>query len=322
MHGRVVAPEQHARDFAVLRGIIKKVYQHSAQKAPLVIGPDTTNCGGNVFNATIVQNPDIDVATVHLYSVAPTVSVQAFLDEAQTNAMCTSASTALTELSKSQLNGIPLWNGEGGASYLYQAAGGYLHQFGGALALLNNLGCLSTIGVGKLLKHDLFENLFTRPTTGPGIHTPVFWAGWLFKRLVAFSFPTSAGAPRQAGVMLVEIENAGLGVHVYAFKANGAATTNVLMAINLGNLTSHFVSPLASHQQLSSFVLAPSRQATMEGDSVLNAPKMTVNGHNMEMQGQLFPDLVAWAKPLACDATVASPPLSAAFLVLGRAGDD
>ena len=48
-----------------------------------------------------------------------------------------------------------LWNGEGGGSYLTTGGGGYLHQFGGALSLLNNLGCLPAVGVEKLLKHGV-----------------------------------------------------------------------------------------------------------------------------------------------------------------------
>ena len=313
MHGGAVSPEQHALDFAVLRSVIKKVYSRQ-QTAPSVIGPDTTNCGGNVFNATIAESPDIDVATVHIYSVVPTANVEGFLHAAQTNAMCTSASAALTELNKSTLKGVPLWNGEGGASYLYQAAGGYLHQFGGALALLNNLGCLSAVGVSKLLKHDLFENLFTRPAAGTGTPSPVFWAGWLFKRLVAFP---SAGPPGRAAVMPVELENASLGVHVYAFKTHDAVTPNVLMALNLGNLTESFESSLMSCLQLSSFALAPSGQATAQGHEVLNAPRMTLNGHDIEMQGYSFPDLAAWANPLHCNASVSLLPFSATFLVLG-----
>ena len=95
MHGGTVSPKQHALDFAVLRSVIKKVYSRQ-QKAPSVIGPDTTNCGGDVFNATIAESPDIDVATVHLYSVVPTANIEGFLHAAQSNAMCTSARAALT----------------------------------------------------------------------------------------------------------------------------------------------------------------------------------------------------------------------------------
>lgn len=97
-----MSPEQHALDFAVLRSFIKKVYSRQ-QTAPSVIGPDTTNCGENVFNATIAESPGIDVAIVHIYSVVPTANVEGFLHTAQTNAMCTNASAASIELNKSAL---------------------------------------------------------------------------------------------------------------------------------------------------------------------------------------------------------------------------
>ena len=102
-------------------------------------------------------------------------------------------------LKNSTLNHTRLWNEEGGGSYLTTGGGGYLHQFGGALNLINNLGCLPVVGVQRLLKHDLFENMFTMFKDKTSIQPyAAYWSALLFHQLVGTADvmeTTVTGAP-------------------------------------------------------------------------------------------------------------------------------
>lgn len=224
-HGGNVPAQIHAQDFGVLQGLLADAYPDVSTR-PLVLGPDTTGCGGANSSGDLREilqgEPAWNVTTVHLYSVQPNANASVFLKAAQENTMCTRAVTQLGWLKASKLNGTRLWNGEGGESYLTTGGGGYLHQFGGALSLMNNLGCLPTVladlphcwyflsvldcdalsvilhgwcgcmqvGVERLLKHDLFENMFvmfhgnSANTTARIQPYPPYWSAWLFKQLV------------------------------------------------------------------------------------------------------------------------------------------
>lgn len=167
-HGGNVPASIHAKDFGVLQGLLADAYPDASTR-PLVLGPDTTGCGGANSSGDLREilkyEPEWNVTTVHLYSVMPNVNASAFLKAAQKNTMCTRAATQLGWLKASKLN-TPLWNGEGGASYLTTGGGGYLHQFGGALSLMNNLGCLPAVRTktAKGCGDHAICNAWPRPT--------------------------------------------------------------------------------------------------------------------------------------------------------------
>ena len=84
--------------------------------------PDTTGCGGPGSSGDLREilsaRPDWDVTTVHIYSVDPSANVSTFLESVQSNTMCQRAATQRGWLSNSSLKATPMWNGEGGESYL------------------------------------------------------------------------------------------------------------------------------------------------------------------------------------------------------------
>eukprot|EP01043_Picozoa_sp_COSAG02_P047776 COSAG02_NODE_4615_length_5161_cov_10.381865_7_plen_386_part_00 len=163
-HGGSVTASVHAKDFGALQGLLTDAYPDVSTR-PLVIGPDTTGCGGANSSGDLRKilqgEPVWNVTTVHLYSVLPNANASTFLKAAQENTMCARAAKQLGWLQASKLNSTRLWNGEGGASYLTTGGGGYLHQFGGALSLMNNLGCLPAVRVHVHRKRLLAVGLRT-----------------------------------------------------------------------------------------------------------------------------------------------------------------
>jgi hypothetical protein len=80
-----------AQSIRVLQGVLAKAYPDPSTR-PLVIGPDTTGCGGanssGDLRELLAAEPAWNVTTVHLYSVVPNVNASTFLAAAQSNAMC------------------------------------------------------------------------------------------------------------------------------------------------------------------------------------------------------------------------------------------
>jgi len=309
MHGGVVSPAQHARDFGVLRKILHNAYPEAADR-PRVIGPDTTGCGGDIFKQILDEAPDWDVSTIHVYSTLPDANVSTFLRAAQTNAMCTKMSQQLAWLRNSTLSHTPLWNGEGGESYLSNGGGGYLHHFGGALSILNNIGCLSSSGVSLFLKHDLFENMLVPPQFSEPY--PSFWAAFLFKQLISLGLSSQVG---DVGVLPANVSGNQL-VHAYGFAASGSGARKAILAVNLGNETASLRSSLCRGPQfLKAYeITAYGDPATQGLDPILNAVGLSLNGEHLELtrDGNL-PSLEH--RLLACDAVLEMQPFSAAFLV-------
>ena len=232
---------------------------------------------------------------------------------------------------------------------------GYLHQFGGALSLLNNLGCLPSVGVAKLLKHgkapslartlvcyssrrilhlaraparyryllkfmfaDLFENMFmSAPTGGPALHTPFppFWSAFLFRQLIGTT----------AEVLSTSVTGGGTGkrVHAYAFNLTHTAdfghSTMVLLALNLDPTAPARIntpeSILRSCSNVTSYRVAAMGAAANGSDPVLNAPGVGLNGVELTMTAT---DELPTLPGVAakCGETVVLAPLSATFLTI------
>lgn len=192
-----------------------------------------------------------------------------------------------------------LWNGEGGASYLPGDAGGYLHQFGGCLNLLNNLGCLPAAGVQAFFKHDLFENMFVPPDLSQPY--PTFFAAYLFKQLIghAVVYPTSSDHEL---------------VHAYTFETFDQTT---LLVLNLDPSSWHGVGVPTRHSCTAVNVYSLSAHGQDNGsklDAVLNAPSIAVNGKELRMNKGRLPR----PKPnvVACDEMLKLPALTAMFAQL------
>lgn len=69
------------------------------------------------------------------------------LDAARRNTICEHVKQQASWVANSSRASAPLWVGEGGGSFYTWPGGGYLHQFGGALNLLNTLGCTASTGL-------------------------------------------------------------------------------------------------------------------------------------------------------------------------------
>ena len=314
----------HAKDFGVLQGLLAKAYP-DARKRPLVIGPDTTGCNhqsptssGNL-QAMLAQAPEWNITTVHLYSVVPNSNLSTFLGAARGNEMCNRGAAQLAWVRNSSLAGTPLWNGEGGASYLVTGAGGYLHQFGGALNLLNNLGCLPAVGVSRLLKHDLFENMFAKGLpSGPTLNAPLapFWSAFAFRQLIG-----------GATVLSTTVEGAdAASLKAYAFQQiqGSAGGGSALLLINLDDSLQASV-PVPEQMQKSCksvtwFHLTAVGTAAANGDAILNAPGVALNGVELAMtaDGEL-PQLNGVTA--TCKQPLVFGPLSAMFAVVHDQGD-
>jgi hypothetical protein len=127
-HGGAVPPATHALDFDALQKVLARHFPDPLAR-PLVIGPDTTGCMGYPeLQEILAASPRINITSVHVYSVSPTATVDDFLESAVGNALCMHSAKQAAHLAASPLAGAPLWNGEGGESYLTTGGGGFLHQ--------------------------------------------------------------------------------------------------------------------------------------------------------------------------------------------------
>ena len=181
---------------------------------PRVVGPDTTwgsvgdelpeggrnpipGKGGpnyDYWNATLQASPDIDAATLHYYGLQPGLlrSWRDFVSTARDRSMCTAVAAHGADLASSPLGGkggkggVPLWLGEGGATYggFGSSAKGenWLRLFGGALSYLENLGCAASNGAQIFMRQQLSN--FIGAGEGTYAPQPAWWVAVLWKQLV------------------------------------------------------------------------------------------------------------------------------------------
>ncbi len=197
----IVTPQQHAADYTALRKLLND--------DETVVGPDTTwgpvsdekpdGTGRNpmgiqydYWNETLQQNPEIDVAAFHYYAVQPGLvrSWRDFVNVAKNYSMCSAVAAHKYDFDTSPLAGLPLWLGEGGASY-----GGFNHdvkgdnwlrRFGGALSYLENLGCAASNGVDIFARQQLSNFITGNITHSRWRYTPQpsWWVAVLWKKIV------------------------------------------------------------------------------------------------------------------------------------------
>jgi hypothetical protein len=155
-HGGAVLPATHALDFDALQKVLARHFPDPLAR-PLVIGPDTTGCMGYPeLQEILAASPQINITSVHVYSVSPTATVDDFLESAVGNTLCLHGAKQATHLAASPLAGTPLWNGEGGESYLTTGGGGFLHQVWRLLLFFVQVEdgiwifCVSNVGVVAL----------------------------------------------------------------------------------------------------------------------------------------------------------------------------
>ena len=339
--GPPVTAEQHAADWAELQRLLAELYPEKSTR-PLAIGPDTCcNTGNqNTLQALLPYNPLWNVTTIHLYGRGPDTSkgtphAAELLEAARQNNICQRVKEQASWVANSSHASTPLWVGEGGGSFYEWPGGGYLHQFGGALSLLNTLGCSATAGLQKFLKHDIFENMLERaPDDSSWISPrPSFFVAKLWHDLVgaATAISSTVGA---AGTNQPLKD-----VHTWSFRKSqvgdearaGAGTTAgqiVLLLLDLRNASDSSIAvriPCKSASSAHLYELSPSGPARCEPppagvatqcDKVLNAPKMALNG--VELAVSSSGDLpTTTGKAVACVAgqlTLQSKPLSAAIV--------
>ena len=199
--GPPVTAQQHAADWAKLQQVLIDLYPHASTR-PLAIGPDNCcNTGGeNTLQALLPFNPLWNVTTIHLYGKGPdrskgTPDDADLLSVLRRNDICERVKEQASWVTNSSQAGNPFWIGEGGGSFYEWPGGGYLHQFGGALSILNTMGCSATAGLQKFLKHDIFENMLQRAPDGTSWLTPrpAFFMAKLWHDIVgsATAVPTS-----------------------------------------------------------------------------------------------------------------------------------
>lgn len=176
--GPPVTAQQHAADWAKLQQLLVELYPQPSTR-PLAIGPDNCcNMGGeNTLRAVLPFKPLWNVTTIHLYGKGPdrskgTPDDADLLGALRRNDICERVKEQASWVANSTQAGNPFWIGEGGGSFYEWPGGGYLHQFGGALSILNTMGCSATAGLQKFLKHDIFENMLERAPDGRSWLTP------------------------------------------------------------------------------------------------------------------------------------------------------
>ena len=252
----IVTPQQHAADYAALQAVLAKEYSSGSTTRPKVVGPDTTwgpvgdekpdgtgrnpvpGKGGpcyDYWNATLQRAPALDVAAFHYYAVQPGVvrSWRDFASIARNGSMCTAVAAHAKDLASSPLAGkVPLWLGEGGATYggfpnAHVMGKNWLRLFGGGLSYLEDLGCAASNGARVFARQQLSNFLSGNRTAGSShaawdyTPQPAWWVAVLWKRLVGTTaFGTTVGDPASA-------------VHAYAFDGGaGAGAATVVALVN------------------------------------------------------------------------------------------
>ena len=158
--------------------------------------------------------------------------------------------------------------------------------------MLNNLGCLSAVGVARLLKHDLFENMFLRPGRGTALplqapYAP-YWSALVFNRLIG----------QQASVLNTTVESADendrfSNIHATAFQHNHTLRGLTLLFLNLDDklqasvsIPSNFLRGFGEQGNCTSvtlYHLTAAGVASPGGHPMLNAPEIALNGVKLEM---------------------------------------
>jgi hypothetical protein len=221
------------------------------------------------------------------------------IDRMQRSMMCQNYATQLSWLKNSTLSNTPLWNGEGSLGTVP-----YTYQFLGALSLLDELGCLPGQGVAKMMKHDLFGNMFCSSDSnaskvsagghgGPGpyagrttcygkkdlmdVPTPPFWSALLYRQLI--------GEADVLSTTVVSDGTAATTVHVYTFARAQGGT--VLVIVNLDETLQASVSLpdtiKRSCTSLDRYHLTAIGAAPPGEDPVLGAPGVALNGVELEL---------------------------------------
>ena len=207
----IVTPQQHAADYAALQAVLAKEYSSGSTTRPKVVGPDTTwgpvgdekpdgtgrnpvpGKGGpcyDYWNATLQRAPALDVAAFHYYAVQPGVvrSWRDFASIARNGSMCTAVAAHAKDLASSPLAGkVPLWLGEGGATYggfpnAHVMGKNWLRLFGGGLSYLEDLGCAASNGARVFARQQLSNFLSGNRTAGSS------HAAWDYTPLAAAIF--------------------------------------------------------------------------------------------------------------------------------------
>ena len=210
----IIPPRQHAADYAVLRNVLAQEHLSSSNigdATPLVVGPDTTwgavgdelpgggrnpiaGAGGpnaDYWNGTLQSAPLIDAAAFHYYALLPGLvrTWRDFVTIMRNRSMCTAVAAHARDLASSPLAGkVPLWLGEGGASYggINSKEGDWLTVFGGALSYLEDLGCAASNGA-KIFARQQLSNYIqgnVQKTKGTYRAFPAWWIAVLWKKLV------------------------------------------------------------------------------------------------------------------------------------------
>jgi hypothetical protein len=328
--GPPVTAKQHAADWAELQRLLAELYPEQSTR-PLAIGPDTCCATGseNTLQALLPYHPTWNVTTIHLYARGPdkskgTPDAAQLLSAARENSICERVKEQSSWVANSSHASTPLWVGEGGGSFYEWPGGGYLHQFGGSLNLLNTLGCSATAGLQKFLKHDIFENMLERAPDGSSWISPrpPFFIAKLWHDLVgaAVAIPSTVTT---AGTQAKH-------VHAWSFRNVRAVHGLVVLLLDLRNASESSIAvrvPCKSVSSAQVYALSPSGVAQCEPppngaaprcDPVLNAPRMALNGVELaaSSSGDL-PNLTG--KALACVAgqlTLRSTALSATIVTL------
>ena len=337
----IVTPQQHAADFAALKAVLNKEYSATSADVPNVVGPDTTwgpvgdelPDGGrnpipgkgrpnyNYWNATLQAGAAVDVAAFHYYGIQPglVTSWETFVKTAADGSVCTATAAHFRDLESSPLAGkVPLWLGEGGASY-----GGFGHDdvkgdnwlrlFGGALSYLENLGCAATNGAQVFARQQLTNFIGGKNGALASKFTPMpaWWVAVLWKRLVG---------TKAYGTVTTGSDS----IHARGFDAkDGSTGSSVVAVVNWGTPKQAIVLH-GCKKRVQVYALTPAGPIDSGGDDngtpLVDSTGIAVNGKEAltDEDGKVIPGTLD-PSTVACSAGRAQlevEGLTAAFVVL------
>ena len=344
-HTPIVTSKQHAADFAILRGVLETEYA-AEQLVPKVVGPDTTwgavgdelpNGGRNpiagsggpnrdYWNTTLQHDPAIDVAAFHYYALLPGLirNWKDFVYIAKNRSMCTAVAAHAKDLASSPLAGrVPLWLGEGGASYGGISGSNqhdWLRVFGGALSYLEDLGCAAQNGAAVFARQQLSNFIDYEAGVYRGL--PAYFVSILWKKLVGTSAFAISSSSDDA-------------VHTFAFSGLSGDITTTQKGSNKSIVVAAVNWDLEGARQNSTLVIsgcAHSADVYMltpvhTGPPTPLAPPVVsggiaINGVQAEVDAQgKVPSTMLQPLRAVCQqnkAHVTLPPLTAAFVVIEK----
>jgi len=317
----IVTPTQHARDFVALQKVLDSQFPlHSVITRPHVVGPDPTwgpvgdeqPSGGrgpsvwDYWNDTIQQNPAVDVAAFHYYSIQPSLvkSWENFITIARDRSMCTAVAAFTRDFASSPLS-TPLWLGEGGPSF-GGAGGDWLLLYGGGLNYLEDLGCAAANGVSVFARYTLMNLVGTaKENYEPN---PSYWVGYLWKQL--------------AGSTVFSLSSSDDQIHAYALTPKNKTAKVVVAFINWHGATDSSVNLQVAVddfrcKQANLYLLTPT--ATKHSVPHVRATGIKLNGKELITASDgTMPPLTAITTACQTDgsAMIVVPPLTGGFVVL------